>query len=317
MLEKKSFATSYVSPPALLHAIITLVHNAAMSSYSNSRPRTLALHLVIIAALLASSCRKVDAPADADAGADVDVPALVPAGFVSLELKNEPVDDVLQKLAAAAGKPFVIDPDAQAVAHCARITLLTGGNMPAGKALDLVREALDASGLTLVESSTGGIIVRRNPDKPLPAACENVASLASPPNEPGAVTEAADKFAEGVRRISDTEYELSRASIDLLLNHPATISRSARIVPQMQEGKTVGLRLFGVRAKSPFSVLGFKNGDTVTHVGDRPITTPDEALQIYSSLKTATTFEVTIERRKQTMKMVYRLTEKKAPFLPR
>lgn len=288
------------------------MHNAAVSSFSNSRPRSRALHLVIAAAVFASSCRKADPPAEADtdAGADADVSAVTPAGFVSLELKNEPVDEVLQKLAAAAGKPFVIDPDAQAVAHCARITLLTGGNMPAGKALDLVREALDASGLTLVESSTGGIVVRRNPDKPLPATCLGAGALDVPPNEPSAATEAATQFAEGVRRISDTEYELSRASIDLLLNNSSSIARAARMVPQLRDGKAVGIKLFGIRARSPFSTLGLKNGDTVTHVGGKPITNMDEALQIYTSLKTAKTVEVTIERRGQTIKMVYRLTDK-------
>lgn len=287
------------------------MHDSAVLNSSKFRLHTLALHWVIAAALLASSCRKVDVSAAADAGADMGVPARASGGFVSLELKNEPVEDVLQKLAAAAGKPFLIDPDAQATAHCARITLLTGGNMPTDKALDLVREALDPSGFTLVESSTGGIVVRRNPDKPLPATCQSVASPDVLPSEAGAASEAADKFAEGVRRISDTEYELSRASIDLLLDHGNNLARSARIVPQMRDGKMVGMKLFGVRAKSPFSVLGFKNGDTVTHVGGRLITSPDEALQVYSSLRTAKTFEITIERRGgQTIKMLYRLTDK-------
>lgn len=285
-----------------------LVHNTNVSNSSYFRWPSRALHLVIATALLSSSCRKVEAPANADADADVN--AQVPAGFVSLELKNEPVDEVLQKLAAAAGKPFVIDPDAQLVAHCARITLLTGGNMPVGKALDLVREALDTSGLTMVDSATGGIVVRRNPDKPPPAACQGATILKPPPEESSAASESDDKFSEGVRKISETEYEVSRASLDFLLENPTNLARAARVIPQVRDGKTVGMKLFGIRPKSPFGSLGFKNGDTVTLVQGQPITSPDEALKVYSGLKDAKSVELTIERRGQTSKMVYRLTDK-------
>lgn len=292
----------------LLRKTQSLVHNADVSNSSNSRPRSRALNLVIATALLAASCRKVDAPASTDAGEDMSAP--VPAGFVSLELKNEPVDEVLQKLAIAAGKPFVIDPDAQIVARCARISLLTGGNMPTDKALALVREVLDTSALTMVESATGGIVVRRNLDKPLPAACEGTALLKPPPGEPSPASEFTDTFSEGVRQISETEYELSRASLDSLLENPANLARAARVVPQLRDGKTVGMKLFGIRAKSPLSSLGLKNGDLVTHVQGQAISSPDEALKAYSSLKKTNTVELTIERKGQTSKMVYRLKEK-------
>ena len=39
------------------------------------------------------------------------------------------------------------------------------------------------------------------------------------------------------------------------------------------------MKLFGIRAKSPFSSLGLKNGDIVTHVQGQPMTSPDEVLK--------------------------------------
>ena len=78
----------------------------------------------------------------------------------------------------------------------------------------------------------------------------------------------------------------------------------------MRDGQAVGMKLFGIRAKSPFAVLGFKNGDTVMAIDGQPITTPDEALKIYAGLKNAKKVEVTIERAGQTSKIVYRLTDK-------
>jgi general secretion pathway protein C len=283
-------------------------HNGVVLNSSSFRPRIHALHFVLVTALFSSACRKVDTPASSEAAPEKN--PSIPAGFVALELKNEPVGDVLQKLSAAAGKPVVIDPDAQSAALCARITLLTGGNMAVDNAIQLVREALDSSGLKIVESPTGGFIVRRNPDKPLPASCQEVPFPIMPSPESSASAEFNDKFSQGVRQISATEYELSRATVDLLLNDSTKLARTARVIPQMRDGQAVGMKLFGIRPRSPLASLGLQNGDAVTLVQGQPITTPDKALEIYAGLKTAKKIEVTIERKGQTMTIVYHLKEK-------
>lgn len=284
------------------------MHHRRVLNSSTARPRKRALLVLFVLALVAPACRRADPPANVDANLGAD--ASVPAGFVALDLKNEPVDEVLQKLAMAAGKPFAIDPDAQVVARCARISLLTGGNMPTAKALDLVREALESHGFTMTESATGGIVVRRNADKPMPASCQGSAVPNAPNAESSASSEFSDKFSAGVRQISETEVEVSRASLDMLLEDSTGLARGARVIPQARDGKTVGMKLFGIRAKSPFAVLGFKNGDTVMAIDGQSITNPDEALKVYAGLKNAKKVEVTIERGGQTSKIVYRLMDK-------
>lgn len=256
------------------------------------------------------ACRQADVPTIADAAPEENTNAAVPNGFVSMELKNEPVDDVLQKLATAAGKSIVIDPDAQVVAHCARISLLTGGTVPVSKALDLVREALDMSALMMTESIAGGMIVRRNAEKPLPASCQKSSASNSPEPDSSASSDVSNKFSEGVHEISETEYEVSRASLDLLLDNSAQLTRAARVIPQTRDGNVVGMKLFGIRAKSPFAALGLKNGDLVTQVQGQPLTTPDEALKIYADIKKAKKVEVTLERQGQPLKIVYQLKDK-------
>lgn len=284
------------------------MHYCQVLNSSTARSRKRALCVVFVLALVVPACRRVDPPANVDANLDAD--ASVPAGFVALDLKNEPVDEVLQKLAMAAGKPFVIDPDAQVVARCARISLLTGGNMPTAKALDLVRETLESHGFTMTESATGGIVVRRNADKPLPASCQGSSVPIAPSAESSASAELSDKFSAGVHQISETEVEVSRASLDMLLENSTGLARAARVIPQNRDGKTVGMKLFGIRAKSPFAVLGFKNGDTVMAIDGQAMTTPDEALKVYAGLKNAKKVEVAIERGGQTLKIVYRLLDK-------
>ncbi|MDC3987788.1 hypothetical protein [Polyangium jinanense] len=272
-----------------------------------------ALTLTLTAALLLAACHKSD-PGPSQPVAGDDAAADISAGTVSLELRNEPVDAVAEKLASAAGKPIVIDADAQAVAHCARITLLTGGPVPLPNAIRLLREALDPAGLSLVESEAGGIIVRRIPDKPLPATCARATGepAAPAPSESAQIPAdvAAEKFAAGVRKISETEYELTQASADLLKGDQAELIRSGRFVPTQKDGKVVGLKLFGIRPSSVLATLGLQNGDLVTELGGYALTGPDLALEAYTKLKGAKKVEMTIERRGATQKFLYRVVEK-------
>ncbi|MDI3291713.1 hypothetical protein [Polyangium sp. 15x6] len=275
-------------------------------------PSRLRSALILTAALLLAACHKSD-PGPSQPVAGDDAAADIPAGTVSLELRNEPVDSVAEKLASAAGKPVVIDADAQAVAHCARITLLTGGPVPLPNAIRLLREALDPAGLSLVESEAGGLVVRRVPDKPLPATCAGrTVEQAAPPSESAQTPPdaSAEKFAAGVRKISETEYELTQASADLLKEDQVGMIRSARFVPTQKDGKIVGVKLFGIRPSSVLATLGLQNGDVVIELGGHALTGADLALEAYSKLKGAKKVEMTIERRGATQKFVYRVVEK-------
>ncbi|MDI1483542.1 hypothetical protein [Polyangium sp. y55x31] len=270
------------------------------------------LPLALTAALLLAACHKSDPTPSEPIAGDAAAAVEIPAGTVSLELRNEPVDAVAEKLASAAGKPIVIDADAQAVAHCARITLFTGGPVPIPNTIRLLREALEPAGLSLVESEAGGIVVRRIPDKPLPDTCAgNTSRLGalSEGRETPAI-ETVEKFAAGVRKISETEYEITQASADLLLVDQVALLRSARIVPSLKDGMPVGLKLFAVRPRSVLATLGMKNGDLVTEIGGHAISNPDAAFEAYTKLRTAKKVEVRIERRGATQTLVYRVVEK-------
>jgi len=234
----------------------------------------------------------------------------VPAGFVSLELRDKPVDEVLQTLAAAAGQPIAIDADAQAVAHCARVTLFTGGNMPTSAALDLLGQTLAPAGFTLGPSSGPGLVLRRAADKPLPATCQRATGGTTDPRPSGLGGELGDRFAAGVRRISDTEYDLARSSVELLLENQAELMRSARLVPRVSEGKTKGVRLFGIRASSPLAVLGLQNGDTLLAIQGHGLANPDEALAAYADMKKAKSIELKLERKDAILTITYHILEK-------
>lgn len=72
--------------------------------------------------------------------------------------------------------------------------------------------------------------------------------------------------------------------------------RQLRVVPEQQNGKIVGLRLFGVRPGSLLATLGLKNGDRLETINGFSIANPEEALQAYARLRTAQHLRLRVTR---------------------
>jgi hypothetical protein len=70
-----------------------------------------------------------------------------------------------------------------------------------------------------------------------------------------------------------------------------------RIVPEVSNGKLLGLRVFGVREGSGLSRLGLVNGDLVLSVNGSALGSPEEALAVYERVRTAEEIVVELSRR--------------------
>jgi hypothetical protein len=290
-----------------LRALAAVV-SAAFSGHDRGMRFGLAAAVPALVAL--ASCSTPNAPAPASAGSSE--PA--EERLISINLKDASVADVLEAISAAARVPLVVDPDAQAVADCARLTVLSPERMPAKAAVRLVGEALQPSGLLLVESDAGGLIVRRAPGAPLPATCSQAAAGAPPatPDPPARAAvdpEVQKKIAAGIRRISETEVEITEEARDLFFADAALASR-ARIVPAMRDGSVWGMKLFGIRGGDVLAGLGLRNGDTLLRLGGQPISSPEKALEAYAAVREAKVIEAHIERKGQEMRITYRIVAK-------
>jgi general secretion pathway protein C len=73
--------------------------------------------------------------------------------------------------------------------------------------------------------------------------------------------------------------------------------RSARIVPEQKDGKTVGIRLFGIRPDTLLGSLGLQNGDRLEQINGYDIANPEKALEAFAHLRTASELTVGLERR--------------------
>ncbi|MCH2110394.1 MAG: general secretion pathway protein GspC, partial [Polyangiaceae bacterium] len=115
------------------------------------------------------------------------------------------------------------------------------------------------------------------------------------------------EIAAKIKKISDTEFEVDRSAIDKILNNQATLMRSARIVPESEGGKVLGIRLFGVRPKTLLGTLGLKNGDRLETINGFNMGSPEKALEAYARLRTASNLALTLNRRGKPMTINLRI----------
>jgi general secretion pathway protein C len=134
------------------------------------------------------------------------------------------------------------------------------------------------------------------------------------PNTPAAPAPAAPpadplmaELDRGIKKVGEHNYEVQRATVDSLLGNMSLLSRSARIVPEIRDGKAAGFRLFSVRPDGPFAKIGLQNGDVISAINGLEMTSPDKALEVYTKLKSASHLSVGLERNGQKINKEYNI----------
>jgi general secretion pathway protein C len=140
------------------------------------------------------------------------------------------------------------------------------------------------------------------------AAAPEAAAPAAPPAEDARAARRAARanrgaaavppeIADKIQKVSETEFNIDRAVVDNILENQAQLMRSARIVPEQKDGKTVGIRLFGIRNDTLLGSLGLQNGDRLEQINGFDMASPEKALEAYARLRTATKLTVQLTRR--------------------
>jgi general secretion pathway protein C len=98
----------------------------------------------------------------------------------------------------------------------------------------------------------------------------------------------------------------NRPKAEPLAPSPALPPRSRlRVVPEVEGGKVVGVRLLGISKGGLLGSLGFENGDSIRTVNGFDVTTPEKALQAYARLRTASRVKVELVRRGRPVTIEY------------
>lgn len=117
---------------------------------------------------------------------------------------------------------------------------------------------------------------------------------------------AATPTGEGIKRLSDTQFEVAQAEIDNVLNGGlATMAQDVRIVPYFEGGVSKGFKLYSIKPGSLLSKIGLMNGDVISKVNGYDINSPEKALQVYGLLKNEKNVSVDLTRNGQAKSISY------------
>jgi general secretion pathway protein C len=116
-----------------------------------------------------------------------------------------------------------------------------------------------------------------------------------------------EELEQGVQQVSETQFNIESTLVSKILENQAELMRSARIIPHEKDGRTVGVKLYGIRRDSVLGKLGMKNGDLLRNINGFDMTSPDSALQAYTKLRSAERLSVAVERRGKPMTIDYNI----------
>jgi len=137
---------------------------------------------------------------------------------------------------------------------------------------------------------------------------EKTLTSTRPPPRPGRFGGPSEgDLKRGVRKVSETQYEIDRNLLEKVLSDTNSIARSARVVPSVspRDGRPNGFKLYAIRPNSVYSTIGLQNGDTVSAINGQEINSPEKAFELYAKLRTASHLQISIIRRGQPMTVDY------------
>ncbi|MCW8893398.1 MAG: PDZ domain-containing protein [Deltaproteobacteria bacterium] len=99
-------------------------------------------------------------------------------------------------------------------------------------------------------------------------------------------------LAEGRWQISKSVADNARANLNSLL-------QSARMIPELDNGKTVGFKLVEIEKGSLLEKIGLRVGDLIVEINQVELNSPEKALQIFQQLREANNISLGLMRNGQ------------------
>jgi general secretion pathway protein C len=129
----------------------------------------------------------------------------------------------------------------------------------------------------------------------------------APPPPPPMATETSkpsgglseEELNQGITQVSDTSYNVNRSLLDKVLSNQAELMRAARIIPYEENGRVIGVKVYGIRRSSLLGKLGVQNGDVLRTINGFDLSSPDSALEAYTKLREMDQFSIAMMRRGQ------------------
>lgn len=132
-------------------------------------------------------------------------------------------------------------------------------------------------------------------------AIESVPSQPEPEEEAGAQEE------EASADVEEVTIPIAQDLLQSSMNNLNELMTQVRVRPYFRRGKPEGLIVSQIQADSIFEKLGLMNGDIIASVNGKQMSSPEEAFQLYNSLKSGSEVSIEITRRGQKKMLTYEI----------
>jgi general secretion pathway protein C len=116
-----------------------------------------------------------------------------------------------------------------------------------------------------------------------------------------------EELEEGIDLISPTLIHIKREFLSKVLDNSGKLIGIAAVAPKIENGKSVGMAIRGIRPNTLLHKLGIHNNDILESINGKPLEGTDAALEAYTLLRTADKFTLAIKRGPQTLNINYNI----------
>lgn len=118
---------------------------------------------------------------------------------------------------------------------------------------------------------------------------------------------ATEEKATIIQKAGDNKFEIKKTDLDEKLKDIQSILYQARAVPAKRpgSGETYGFRLLEIQPDSIYTQLGLQVMDVITSVNGSPVTSTQQALEMYQALRNSPNIKLGVERGGKTEELSY------------
>jgi general secretion pathway protein C len=117
----------------------------------------------------------------------------------------------------------------------------------------------------------------------------------------------APDFSSGGGASTGSEFVVDQKELDGALQNLPLLLTQARAVPYFKDGKSVGLRMFSIKAGSMYEKIGLQNGDILKSINGNSLSDISQAMRLFETLKEERSISVTLERNREEKEVRYQI----------
>lgn len=105
--------------------------------------------------------------------------------------------------------------------------------------------------------------------------------------------------AGGVVAVDEDHWKVSKSVVANARANLSSLLKTARVIPQVNDGKTIGFKVVELRNGSLLTQIGLRIGDLIVKINDVELNSPEKALQIFQQVREANNLSLSLVRNGQ------------------